>query len=51
MDPKAAKALHEKLRGVLGDIDPFWGRWRFIGEKQGWLTPNGEPAAPEEKQK
>lgn len=32
-----AKAIEEKLREVLGDTDPFWMRWRFVGEKRGWL--------------
>jgi len=25
------------LRGVLSDTDEFWIRWRFVGEKKGWL--------------
>jgi len=37
VDPLKAKALHARLLGVLGDVDPFWIRWRHIGEKQGWL--------------
>ena len=28
----------EKLRALLTDIDPFWVRWRRIGEKKGWLN-------------
>jgi hypothetical protein len=32
-----AKAMHAKLAGVLSDTDPFWVRWRYIGEKKGWL--------------
>ena len=32
-----AKAIDAKLRKVLGDTDPFWMRWRFVGEKRGWL--------------
>ena len=32
-----AKALDAQLRGLLGDTDPFWIRWRYVGEKQGWL--------------
>jgi AAA domain, putative AbiEii toxin, Type IV TA system len=27
----------QALRGVLGETDPFWIRWRFMGEKKGWL--------------
>ncbi|WP_010106718.1 AAA family ATPase [Verminephrobacter aporrectodeae] len=36
-DPTRAKALDTQLRKLLGDTDPFWIRWRHIGEKQGWL--------------
>ena len=36
-DHKQAKKLDAELRKVLGDTDPFWIRWRFVGEKQGWL--------------
>ncbi|MCW8197907.1 ATP-binding protein [Verminephrobacter aporrectodeae subsp. tuberculatae] len=36
-DPTRAKALDAQLRKLLGDTDPFWTRWRHIGEKQGWL--------------
>lgn len=40
--PTAVKKLeylqHDKrLREHLPDIDPFWVRWRRIGEKKGWL--------------
>ena len=38
VDHESAKALDARLRGLLGDTDPFWIRWRFVGEKQGWLT-------------
>ncbi|BBQ13543.1 AAA family ATPase [Stenotrophomonas maltophilia] len=31
-----AKAIHLDLQKVLGDTDPFWVRWRFVGEKKGW---------------
>ncbi len=37
IDDKKAKALDAKLRRLLGDTDPFWIRWRYVGEKQGWL--------------
>lgn len=37
-DVAEAKRLDAELRKTLGDTDPFWMRWRFIGEKQGWLT-------------
>jgi len=32
-----AKAIHLELQKVIGDTDPFWLRWRFVGEKKGWL--------------
>lgn len=32
-----AKSIDAQLRTVLGDTDPFWIRWRYVGEKQGWL--------------
>ena len=32
-----AKELKKRLRNVLSDIDPFWVRWNFVGEKKGWL--------------
>lgn len=38
VDHERAKALDTRLRGLLGDTDPFWIRWRFVGEKQGWLA-------------
>lgn len=37
IDHDKAKALDAKLRTLLGDTDPFWIRWRYVGEKQGWL--------------
>ena len=30
---------HEKLRKKLSYIHPGWIRWRFIGEKKGYLEP------------
>jgi AAA domain, putative AbiEii toxin, Type IV TA system len=40
-NPKLTKKMfldHDRaLRGVLGETDPFWVRWRFMGEKKGWL--------------
>jgi predicted ATPase len=40
-DPNFSKEdalnLDARLRQVLGDTDPFWVRWRFVGEKKGWL--------------
>tara|TARA_R110002050_G_scaffold28607_3_gene74127 strand:+ start:25 stop:354 length:330 start_codon:yes stop_codon:yes gene_type:complete len=32
-----ALVLHTELRKVLSDTDPFWARWRYVGEKKGWL--------------
>ena len=32
-----ARKIDAKLREVLSDIDPYWMRWRYIGEKRGWL--------------
>jgi hypothetical protein len=37
IDAIQAKKLDAKLRTLLGDTDPFWIRWRYVGEKQGWL--------------
>ena len=37
IDADLAKELDAKLRTLLGDTDPFWIRWRYVGEKQGWL--------------
>ena len=37
IDHAKAKSLDTTLRGLLGDTDPFWIRWRYVGEKQGWL--------------
>ena len=40
-NPKLSKKkfleLDSELRGVLSDMDEFWIRWRFIGEKKGYL--------------
>jgi hypothetical protein len=40
-DPKLTKKkflkIDQELRGLLGETDPFWIRWRFFGEKKGWL--------------
>ncbi|HHA2706554.1 TPA: AAA family ATPase [Stenotrophomonas maltophilia] len=37
IDHAKARALDVRLRSLLGDTDPFWIRWRYVGEKQGWL--------------
>jgi hypothetical protein len=36
-DRERAREIDTKLRKVLGELDPFWVRWRFVGEKKGWL--------------
>lgn len=36
-DVEQARRLDAELRKVLGDTDPFWMSWRFVGEKKGWL--------------
>jgi hypothetical protein len=36
-DKSRARQLDAKLCTVPGDTDPFWMRWRFVGEKRGWL--------------
>ena len=35
MDPKKLKSLHQDLRRVLKDTDPFWPRWLYYAEKKG----------------
>src|SRR5690606_24908780 len=32
IDSELAKRLDAKLRTLLGDTDPFWIRWRYVGE-------------------
>ncbi|MDX9720605.1 MAG: ATP-binding protein [Myxococcota bacterium] len=34
-----AVQLDKRLRSVLGETDAFWLRWRFVGERRGWLPP------------
>lgn len=40
-EPKVSKKkfleIDRELRSVLGEMDDFWMRWRFLGEKKGWL--------------
>ena len=40
-DPKVSKTkflnADKILRAALSETDEFWIRWRFIGEKRGWL--------------
>lgn len=45
-DRTAARALETKLRRVLGDTDPFWTRWRFVGERRGWWPGTDDENAP-----
>jgi hypothetical protein len=44
-DPKHGRAIDRKLRKVLGELDPFWVRWRFIAEKRGWIRDPGRKKA------
>ncbi|HMW28791.1 MAG TPA: ATP-binding protein [Plasticicumulans sp.] len=37
VNAERARDLDRRLRQVLGDTDPFWLRWRYVGERQGWL--------------
>lgn len=38
LDAKTAREIHQELRTVLSELDPFWTRWRYIAEKRGWIT-------------
>ena len=31
-----AHVLYGKLAAVLGDTDPFWVRWKYVGQTKGW---------------
>jgi hypothetical protein len=44
-DQTKARELDAKLRGVLGDTDPFWTQWRYVHEKRGCL-PISRPKEP-----
>lgn len=33
---RQAAVIEKKLHGKISDIDPFWIRWRYVGEKKGW---------------
>lgn len=35
-DPQKARALHDELKALLPETDPFWMRWRYVGETRGW---------------
>lgn len=41
VDPKAVKRIETELHQVLGPEDRFWVRWRFVGERKGWLKSMG----------
>ncbi len=41
-DQAKAQALDLRLRGLLTEDDPFWIRWRYVGEQQGWLKRNDD---------
>ncbi len=45
IDVVKARQVHEKLSNLLSDIDPFWIRWRYVGEKKGWLHDTGTSEA------
>ncbi len=34
MDPEKLKSIHEHLRAVLKDTDPFWPKWMYYAEKK-----------------
>lgn len=42
-DREAARKVERDLRSVLGDTDPFWMRWHYVGERRGWL-PTRDPS-------
>jgi hypothetical protein len=33
----AASEIDRELKQVLGDMDPFWIRWSYLGKEKGWL--------------
>lgn len=33
--PEEVRAVHVKLRDILGDLDPYWPRWLFFAEQKG----------------
>ena len=35
MSPDVLKSIHEDLRAVLKDTDPFWPRWLYYADKKG----------------
>lgn len=37
LDTQQIRDLDDRLRQVLSDTDPFWMRWRFVGEQRGWF--------------
>lgn len=41
-DREAARRIEGDLRKVLGETDPFWLRWRYVGEARGWLPKPGK---------
>ncbi|MCL2825037.1 MAG: ATP-binding protein, partial [Polyangiaceae bacterium] len=44
LTPRTAKEMEDRLHVVLPDIDRFWRIWQDVGEKQGWLKPDGDYA-------
>lgn len=48
---EAARQIEQELRKVLGDTDPFWMRWHYVGERRGWLPVRGAPSESSSKTK
>ncbi len=46
-DQKEAQTITQELQRVLSDTDPFWMRWRYIGEKKGWFLNESHDDAAE----
>lgn len=39
INKEEGKILDRALRaGLFTDIDPFWVRWGYVAEQQGWLS-------------
>lgn len=38
IDSTEVMKIHKKLQTVLGDMDPFWIRWRYVVERKGYLN-------------
>ena len=44
IDADAARRIHAELQAVLGDTDPFWIRWCYLGQRKGWLNDSSATA-------